>query len=108
MGLGVATFSVILGRPLGSSAHGEVGNSDGPWFTGPGRVRGDGACCPHSSWHALLAQLMCPAATVAAIIGPRVAAPSQGKGWLVGSWGAGLARCWEGGSEQRLSDHAVL
>ena len=51
---------------------------------------------------------MCPVATVAAIIGPRVAAPSQGKGWLAGSWGAELARCWEGGSEQRLSDHAVL
>ena len=49
VGLGVATFSVILGRPLGSSAHGEVGNSDGPWFTGPRRVRGDRACCPHSS-----------------------------------------------------------
>ena len=35
-GLGVAPFSVILGKPLGSQAHGEVGNSGGIWFTGPG------------------------------------------------------------------------
>lgn len=36
VGLGLATFSVILGRPLGSQAHGEVGNSGDIWFTGPG------------------------------------------------------------------------